>query len=184
MIDDLTAKVAQLLAEPPPRPVRGVQKETATRGPIGLAITVFRAARDLVAEINYVEAVNDWEQRQARLRELDVLLSSGVVNAAGREALRDEVESLRLSGFARVQRMAAVCSALGVVTKAVGTIVRGCGERRAAESQASAVTRPDDLARQRACEQINAETLRVLGLHEHTAAMSLTDAYCLVVQRN
>ncbi len=141
MIDDLTAKVAQLLAEPPPRPVRGVQKETATRGPIGLAITVFRAARDLVAEINYVEAVNDWEQRQARLRELDVLLSSGVVNAAGREVLRDEVESLRLSGFARVQRMAAVCSALGVVTKAVGTIVRGCGERGAAESQASAVAR-------------------------------------------
>lgn len=137
-----------------------------------------------MAELHFVEAVNDWEQRQARLSELDDFLSSGVVNAAGREVLRDEVEALRLSGFARVQRTAAVSSALDVATKDVGRIVRGCGERGAAESQPGAVARPDDVARQRACEQINAETLRVLALHEHTAAMPVADAYYLVVQRN
>lgn len=182
MSDGLLAKVTQLLAEPPPTPVRRVPREIETRGPIGLALTVFRAARDLVAELNYRTAVNDWEDRQARLREFGDLFSAGLVNdAARREAVRAEMETLRLEGFVHLQRTAAVSSALGVVTKEVDTIVRDCEER-----VASTASRSDSciLSRTAACERIDVETLRVLQLHDHTAVISVTDMYVLVAQRN
>ncbi|MDV6979143.1 hypothetical protein [Mycobacterium intracellulare] len=182
MSDDLLAKVSQLLAELPPTPVRRVRREIEPRGPIGLAVTVFRAATDLVAELNYRTAMNDWEDRQARLREFDDLLSAGLVNdATRREAVRAEIEALRLNGFVGLQRTAVVSSALEVLTRDVATIVRGCGER-----VATAAARPDDciLARTPQCAQIDAETLRVLQLHDHTAVISVGDMYNLVRQRN
>lgn len=174
--------MTQLLAEPPPTPVRRVPREIETRGPIGLALTVFRAARDLVAELNYRTAVNDWEDRQARLREFGDLLSAGLVNdPTRREAARAEIETLRLEGFVQLQRTAAVSSALGVVTRDVAKIVRSCGEQ-----VATTTPRPDHciLARTAACEQIDVETLRVLQLHDHTAVISVADMYSSVRQRN
>lgn len=40
------------------------------------------------------------------------------------------------------------------------------------------------LARTPQCAQIDAETLRVLQLHDHTAVISVSDMYNLVRQRN
>ncbi|WP_142383303.1 hypothetical protein [Mycobacterium intracellulare] len=185
MSDDLAAKVAQLLGEPPPPDLRPPQKKIHTGGPIGLALTAFRMAKNLVCKLNYFEAVNDWEHRQARLKELGDLLNSKKVNDADRGA-RAEVEALRLRGRALWERTAALSSALGVVTKDVAMIVRGCGERVAAENGMAAVAKPTDpmVARRRACEQIDVETLRVLELHDRTAVMSVADVYGLVAQRN
>lgn len=95
--------------------------------------------------------------------------------------MRAEIEALCLNGFVGLQRTAAVSSALGVLTRDVATIVRGCGER-----VATTAFRADDcvLARTAPCVQIDAETLRVLQLHDHTAVISVGDMYNLVRQRN
>lgn len=186
MSDDLAAKVAQLLGEPRPPDVRVPRKELSIGGPVGLALTVFGVAKDLVAEVNYIEAVNDWEQRQARLRELEDLLSSGVVIDAGREALRAEVETLRLRGWAVWERTAALSSAFGAVTRDVATLVKGYGQRLAVirTAKESTVVVARAAARNVMCAEIDAETLRVLELREYTAAMQVADVYSLVVQPN
>ncbi len=92
-----------------------------------------------------------------------------------------EIERLRLEGFVRLQRAAAMSSALGVVTRDVAKIVRSCGEQ-----VATTTPRPDDciLERTAACEQIDVETLRVLQLHDHAAVISVADMYGSVTQRN
>jgi hypothetical protein len=199
--DDLPAKVAQLLGEPHPPDLRlGPRRIRRTDAPIGLALTVFGVARDLVAEANHAEAVSDWEQRQARLGEMQDVLSS--VNDACREAIRAEVESLRMQGRARWERTETLCYALAALTREVKAIVDSCRERLAAIRAATIttlpandcavqrpimVTGPDDpiLANSRAaCEHIDAETRRVLELRERTAAMSVADVYTLVLQQN
>lgn len=203
MTDDLPAKVAQLLGEPHPPDLRlGPRRIRRTDAPIGLALTVFGVARDLVAEANHAEAVSDWEQRQARLGEMQDVLSSGVVNDACREAIRAEVESLRMQGRARWERTETLCYALAALTREVKAIVDSCRERLAAIRAATITTLPaNDCAVQRptmvtgpgdpilansraACEQIDAETRRVLELRERTAAMSVADVYTLVLQQN
>ena len=130
------------------------------------------------------------------------VLSSGAVNDACREAIRAEVESLRMQGRARWQRTETLCYALAALTRDVKTIVDACRERLAAIRAATGKTPPaNDCAAQRrvmvtgrddpilansraACEQIDAETRRVLELRERTAAISVADVYTLVLQQN
>ncbi|OBG78970.1 MULTISPECIES: hypothetical protein [unclassified Mycobacterium] len=101
MSDDLLGKVAQLLSEPPTLDVRRPRTKISTGGPIGLALTVFGMATRMVCEASYSAAVEDWALRRARLRELEHLISSDALDDAGREAMRGEVETLRVDGRAQ-----------------------------------------------------------------------------------
>jgi hypothetical protein len=199
---DLAAALDQLLSEPRPRcehPRRGRRDS-----PLGRALTVFDLARDLVMEVNHAEAMAGWEERQARLRGWQRHLSAGAIVGAAREALWADVESLRAHGAAQWKRTATMHEELAAACRRVRAIVDGCRERQSAIRVATetrcrqipmeetagqrrllAAARDDLVANQRAtCEQIAAETRRVLDIHERTAAISLAELWGTLAEQN
>ena len=99
--DKLAAKVTQLLSEPRPRAAQRPKAREFSASPLDRAQAVLCLANDLVTEADYVAAAADWEQRHSRLRGWQDELSAGVVVGARREALRADVENLRVRGWAR-----------------------------------------------------------------------------------
>ena len=182
--DNLAEKVAQLLGEPRPRPVARLKDRQFSASPPGRAQAMLCLAKDLVAEADYVAAAADWEERHARLRGLQNELSAVVVGGACRDALRAEVENLRVRGWARWERTATLHLQLAAAQRLAAAIVLHCKERQA-EITAAGLGRADLVANQMATRDlIDAETRRVLDLHEGTAAISVAELYAVSAQQN
>jgi hypothetical protein len=147
-------------------------------------------ANDLVTEADYVAAAADWEQRHSRLRGWQDELSAGVVVGARREALRADVENLRVRGWARWEQTATLRLQLAAASRRAKTIILRCADRQAEIRKA---TTDDMTGRGRALmvanqmaarDLIDAETRRVLGLHEGTAAISVPELYAVSAEKN
>jgi hypothetical protein len=191
--DNLAGKVAQLLSERRPRPARRPKGCEFSASPLGRAQVVLRLAQDLVIEAHYVAAEADWEQRHCRLRGLQDELSAGVVVGARREALRAEVENLRVRGWARWLQTATLHLQLAVASRRAQTIILRCKERQAAITATAQASTEDMTGRARADlianqmttrDRIDAETRCVLGLHEGTAAISVAELYAVSAEKN
>lgn len=197
---DLAAAVDQLLTEPRPR--CEYLRHHRRNSPVGWSLAVFDRASDLVMQVNHAELLAGWEERQALLRGWQGDLSAGVIAGAVREALWADVEGLRVRGRAQWQQIATMHERLAAACRRVRAIVDGCRERQAAIRatwQISAADIEDVAAQQRlpvaardelvanqttACEQIAAETRRVLDLHERTAAISVAELWGALAAQN
>lgn len=143
-----------------------------------------------------------WEKRQARLRGWQADLSSGVIAGAARDALWADVESLRVRGWAQWQQIATMHRRLAAACQHVGAIVDGCRERQAAiraiwqipaediehvaaQQRLPLAARAELVANQTtACEQIAAETRRVLDLHEVSVGISVAELWGALAAAN
>jgi hypothetical protein len=203
--DDVASKLARLLDDPPPRPRRRPKIESFSSTPIGFALTAFDLALDLVDAANHAEALADWEERQNRVRRWRSVLSAGPVDGTSRKVVESLQRTCVFESKSQWDRTARLCEWMAAATRRVTAIVDFCREREAAiraaaeadlgqvpaadnmaaQRRVMAAARHDDLANCRAaCEQIDTETRGVLLLHKRTAAISLTDLYAMVAQRN
>ena len=182
--DNLAGKVVQLLGEPRPRAAQRPKDRQFSASPLGRARAMLCLAQDVVNEADYAAAEADWEERHARLRGLQDELSAMVVGGAHRDALRAEVENLRVRGWARWKQTERLHLELAAASRRAAAIVLCCKKRQAAIS-AAGLGRADLIANQMATrDRIDAETRRVLALHEGTAAISVAELYAASAQQN
>lgn len=199
---NLAAALDQLLSEP--RPCCEHPHRSRGDSPLSRALAVFDLARDLVMEVNHAEVLAGWEERQTQLRGWQGDLNTGVIVGAAMEALWADVESLRVRGAAQWKQTATMHEGLAAACRRVSAIVNGCKERQSAirattetrrgqipaedivaQRHLLAAARDDLVANQRAaCEEIAAETRRVLDVHERTAVISVAGLWSSLADQN
>lgn len=172
--------LTELLSEPRPQLVHH-PIETFSSTPVGFEITAFGVACNLVSAADHAEALDHWEKRQTRLLRFR---SAGFDSNCewDRRILEGVQRTCRFERDLERQQTERVSAWLTASRRRVQDIVSGSQQRQLATPTVRATARSEVMTA--ACEDIAAETTRVLLRHKETWNISVAELYEMTARRN